>query len=83
MKRLHLLAAAAILPLLLATQPAAALTAAQKMETCKFGADDQKLSGTKRKQFIARCMSNRNDPRGPTPKTAMKPAPAVPPPPKQ
>ena len=56
-------------PLLLLATPASALTAAQKMETCKFGADDQKLDGAKRKAFIAKCMSNKNDKRGP----AMKP----------
>ena len=52
-------------PLLLLATPASALTAAQKMETCKFGADDQKLDGAKRKAFIAKCMSNKNDKRGP------------------
>ena len=53
------------LPLVLLSAPASALTQAQKMETCKFGADDQKLAGAKRKAFIAKCMSNRNDKRGP------------------
>ena len=38
-------------------------TQAQKMETCKFGADDQKLDGAKRKAFMAKCMSNRDDKR--------------------
>jgi hypothetical protein len=28
------------------------------METCKFGADDQKLAGAARKRFISRCMAN-------------------------
>jgi len=37
--------------------PAAAITAQQKMETCKFGAEDQKLAGAERKKFIARCMA--------------------------
>lgn len=41
-----------------ATAPASALTAKQKMETCKFGADDQKLKGAKRKTFISKCMAN-------------------------
>jgi hypothetical protein len=58
-----------LLPLLMLATPASALTKAQKMETCKFGADDQKLTGAKHKAFIANCMSNRNDKRGP----AMKP----------
>jgi len=37
--------------------PAAALTAAEKMETCKFGADHQKLAGAARKKFLAKCMA--------------------------
>jgi cytochrome c biogenesis protein CcdA len=52
----------------LATLPAApafAVTAKQKMVTCKFGADNQKLAGEKRAEFLKRCMSNENDPRGP------------------
>jgi hypothetical protein len=43
-----------------------ALSAKDKMKTCQFGADDQKLVGTARKTFISRCMTNRNDPRGPS-----------------
>ena len=31
--------------------PASAATPKQKMETCKFGADDQKLQGAARKKF--------------------------------
>ncbi len=38
--------------------PAFALTAQEKMATCKFGADDQKLAGAARKTFITRCMAN-------------------------
>lgn len=50
--------------------PAFAITAKQKMDTCKFGADHPngggpKLVGKERKRFIDRCMSNKNDPRGP------------------
>lgn len=45
--------------------PAIAVTAKQKMATCKFGADDQKLTGKERAAFLKKCMSNRNDPRGP------------------
>ena len=52
------------IPLLLLASPASALTKAQKMETCKFGADDQKLVGAKRNAFISRCMSNKDDKRG-------------------
>jgi hypothetical protein len=41
-----------------------ALTNKQKMETCKFGADNQKLTGAARKSFMAKCMSNQDSPRG-------------------
>ncbi len=47
-----------LLPFMMITTPASAVTAKQKMETCKFGADDQKLTGAKRKTFISRCMAN-------------------------
>ena len=75
MKLLCSVAVAAALPLLV-VNPAAAVTAKQKMETCKFGADDQKLTGAKRQAFISKCMANRNDPRGPSAgaKAAAKPA---------
>ena len=69
---LRILAIIGLLPLLLLASPASAATKEQKMETCKFGADDQKLEGAKRKAFIANCMSNRNDKRGPAAKTAAK-----------
>lgn len=45
--------------------PAFAVTAKQKMATCKFGADNEKLAGPKRAEFLKRCMSDENDPRGP------------------
>jgi hypothetical protein len=45
--------------------PAAAATPKQKNATCKFYADQQKLTGAKRAQFMNKCMSNKNDPRGP------------------
>ena len=44
--------------------PAFAATSQQKMETCKFGADNQKLTGTKRQTFMSKCMSNADSPRG-------------------
>lgn len=74
----------ALMPFLAAATPAAALTNAEKAETCKFGADNQKLTGAKRKTFIARCMANRDNKRGPA-TAAKKPAkpagaPAAPPP---
>ena len=34
------------------------------METCTFGADEQKLTGAKRKSFMTKCMSNEDSPRG-------------------
>ena len=58
------------LALLLPGAPASAITKAQKLKTCEFGADHPegggpKLAGAQRKHFIDRCMSNKNDPRGP------------------
>ena len=41
-----------------------AATAKEQMETCTFGADDQKLTGAKRKAFLTKCMSNADSPRG-------------------
>ena len=49
--------------------PAFAITAKEKMETCKFGADDQKLSGAARNSFMAKCMANEDKS---TAKTAAK-----------
>lgn len=54
------LAIMSLLPVLLLVTPASAATKAQKMETCKFGADSDKLTGKKRDDFIKRCMSNAN-----------------------
>jgi hypothetical protein len=45
--------------------PSFAVSEKDKMETCKFGADDQKLEGAARTAFMKKCMANRNDPRGP------------------
>jgi hypothetical protein len=67
----RLMAAAGLAAYLLAT-PAVAATNEQKMETCKFGADDQKLEGAKRKAYMAKCMSNKDSPRG-KPMAAPKP----------
>jgi hypothetical protein len=41
-----------------------AATSKEKMETCTFGANDQKLTGAKRKAFMSKCMSNADSPRG-------------------
>jgi hypothetical protein len=66
---------------MLPSAPAFAVNAKDKMATCKFGADDQKLEGAARNVFMKKCTSNHDDPRGPA---AGKPAAAaVPPPPKQ
>jgi len=70
---LRILAIIGLLPLLLLASPASAATKEQKMETCKFGADDQKLEGAKRNAFIKRCMAQGNfEPPGR--KVAKKPA---------
>jgi hypothetical protein len=42
-----------------------------KLDTCNFGADDQKLTGAARKSFMAKCLSNKDAPRG----KPVKPAP--------
>jgi hypothetical protein len=65
MPKLKTLATMSLLPLLLLATPASAATQEQKMETCTFGADDAKLTGAKRKNFMAKCMSSRDDKRGP------------------
>jgi hypothetical protein len=86
---------AAMLLALLPSTPSFAVTAKDKMITCKFGADDQKLQGKERATFLKNCMANRDDPRGPppgantpAPAAAMAPpsapsGPGVPPPPRQ
>ena len=35
-----------------------AVTSKEKMETCKFGAADQKLTGKQEQDFIRKCMAN-------------------------
>ncbi len=47
---------------LLLTTPGYAITAKEKMVTCKFGADDQKLAGKARTTFISRCMATSDAP---------------------
>ena len=54
--------AAGLLAASLAAAPAFAVTAKQKMETCKFGADDQKLEGAARKSFMSKCMAKADAP---------------------
>ena len=55
---------AAVLFTVLPSVPSFAVTAKDKMATCKFGADDQKLAGAARTKFMKNCMANKNDPRG-------------------
>ena len=55
---------AALLALTLPSAPSYAVTPKDKMATCKFGADDQKLQGPARNAFMKKCMSNKDDPRG-------------------
>ena len=48
-----------------ATAPQAfAANSQEKLETCNFGADELKLTGEKRKAYIAKCTSNKDSPRG-------------------
>ncbi len=71
------LTAMSLLPLLLAATPASAVTKEEKLATCTFGADDAKLEGAKRKTFMTKCMSNRDDKRGPAMKPSNEMAPGV------
>jgi hypothetical protein len=59
------LAASFLAASFMATPAAEAATSKQKMATCKFGADEQKLAGAARKSFMAKCTSNKDSPRGP------------------
>lgn len=54
----------ALLTVIVPASPSFAVTAKDKMATCKFGADDQKLQGAVRSAFIKKCLSNKDDPRG-------------------
>ena len=56
---------AAMLTVILPSMPAHAVSEKDKMATCKFGADAQKLQGAARDIFMGKCMADRNDPRGP------------------
>jgi hypothetical protein len=52
---------AALLPAaLIAATPALAATKAEKMETCKFGAQNQNLEAAKANAFIKKCMAGGN-----------------------
>jgi len=73
---------AAVLIAALPSAPSFAVTAKEKMATCKFGADDQKLAGAARAKFMKKCMANKNDPRGSAGAAGAGAAGGVPPPPK-
>lgn len=60
-------AVAVCLALTLPGTPCLAVAAKDKMATCKFGADDQKLRGAARAAFIKKCMADRDEPRGAPP----------------
>jgi hypothetical protein len=60
---------------MLPSAPALAVSAKDKIATCKFGADDQKLQGPARDAFMKKCMSNHDDPRGAGPAAAAAPPP--------
>ena len=66
---IRLVVAAGLLTVMVGS-PSFAVTAQQKMTTCKFGADNQKLTGSQRAKFIKDCMANRDDPRGSAPASA-------------
>jgi hypothetical protein len=70
------LAIAVALSGLLASGTAAlAVTAKEKAATCKFGADDQKLTGAARKTFLLKCMANDDAPEKQAKPKAAKPKP--------
>lgn len=73
---------ATVLIAVLPSAPSFAVSAKEKMATCKFGADDQKLAGAARAKFMKNCMANKNDPRGGAGAAGAGGAGGVPPPPK-
>jgi hypothetical protein len=62
LKQLSTVGPIALIVTLAPVMPAVAVTAKEKMETCKFGADDQKLAGAARKKFLSRCMASADAP---------------------
>ena len=69
---LRLVAVIGLVPILLTASPASAITAKQKMETCRIGANHEKLTGAKRKHFISRCMASEHAKRKHAKKSAAK-----------
>jgi hypothetical protein len=59
--------------------PAFAISAQEKMKTCEFGAEDQKLTGPARKTFISKCMANGDAPAAKKPKQQSMQQPMQPP----
>ncbi len=59
---LRYVSAVGLFAIVVIDSPASAVTATEKMETCNFGADAQKLAGAPRKRFIARCMADSDAP---------------------
>ena len=55
--------------------PAFAITPQEKMKTCEFGAEDQKLTGAARKAFVSKCMANEDRPAGMSASKKPKPQP--------
>ena len=53
---------AGLLAAMLLSTPVHAITAKEKMVTCKFGADDQKLTGAARNAFLKKCMASGDAP---------------------
>ena len=64
--------AAGLVAALSVASPVWAVTAKQKMETCKFGADDQNLQGAERKSFMTKCMAKGDAPGKPAKPVAAK-----------
>ncbi|HEY7457240.1 MAG TPA: hypothetical protein VH765_00660 [Xanthobacteraceae bacterium] len=60
--------AGAVLAATAFAQPTSTISAKEKMETCKFGAKDQKLSGKAEQDFIKKCMANEPAPKKTTAK---------------
>ena len=58
----------ALLATLLLNAPALAISSQEKMKTCEFGADDQKLTGAARKSFMSKCMASDDKPAAKKPK---------------
>jgi hypothetical protein len=62
---LRLAAVLASLSVVLVNTPTFAITQQQKLETCTFGANNQKLTGQARNDFITKCISDEASPQKP------------------